>query len=225
MSSRVPVAVFALLALVPSLARAEFPYPKCGGPQAPSCTNVVDYQSYLFLPTTDPPTIPSDLSATNFRYSSLVDPAVPATAQELFGVRGPSIDKAWQITTGRPDVVIAVLDSGIKWNDVGDMNDLAAKVHLNAAERRSPRARATATTGTATASQRPRLPGDGTHSQDSRVSDQNGNGIIDPQDLIKIFLRRHRIDDGNGYVDDIAGWTSTRTTTIRSTMFLRPRYR
>ena len=42
---------------------------------------------------------------------------VPATAQELFGVRGLSVDKAWQVTTGRSDVVIAVLDSGIMWND------------------------------------------------------------------------------------------------------------
>ena len=26
---------------------------------------------------------------------------VPNTPQELFGVRGPSVDKAWQVTTGR----------------------------------------------------------------------------------------------------------------------------
>ena len=124
----------ALILAAPALARAEFPYPTCGGPLAPACTDPADYESYLFLPTTDPPTIPSDLSATNFRFSSLVDPAVPATAQELFGVRGPSVDKAWQVTTGRPDVVLAILDSGIEWHDVGDMGDLADKVHLNAAE-------------------------------------------------------------------------------------------
>ena len=59
---------------------------------------------------------------------------MPATAQELFGVRGPSVDKAWQVTTGRPDVVLAILDSGIEWRDAGAMGDLAAKVHLNAAE-------------------------------------------------------------------------------------------
>jgi len=206
MSCRLSLAVFALLALVPTLARAEFPYPTCGGPQAPSCTNVVDYQSYLFLPTTDPPTLPSEVSATNFRYSSLVDPAVPATAQELFGVRGPSVDKAWQITTGRPDVVIAVLDSGIKWNSVGDMNDLAAKVHLNAAELPLPEGTSNGydRNGDGVFNVRDYL-ADGTHAQDSRVSDQNGNGIIDPEDLIKIFSDGVD-DDGNGYVDDIAGW-------------------
>src|SRR5262249_56477822 len=120
-----------LLLLVPVLARAEFPYPTCGGPLPPSRPNPADYESYLFLPTTMPPTIPSDLSSTNFRFSSLVDPSVPNTAQELFGVRGPSVDKAWQVTTGRPDVVIAVLDSGIEWQNSGAMNDLAAKVHLH----------------------------------------------------------------------------------------------
>src|ERR1700752_1165193 len=103
MSTRIPLTAFLLLALLlPGAARAEFPYPTCGGPLAPGCVGPADYESYLFLPTTMPPTIPSDLSATNFRFSSLVDPGVPATAQEVFGVRGPSVDKAWQMTTGRP---------------------------------------------------------------------------------------------------------------------------
>src|SRR5213594_1037396 len=174
-----------LLLLAPALARAEFPYPACGGSLAPACTNPADYQSYLFLPTTDPPTIPSDLSATNFRFSSLVDPAVPATAQELFGVRGPSVDKAWQITTGRPDVVVAILDSGIEWNNLGAMGDLANKVHLNAGELPVPEASTTGydRNGDGVFNVRDYL-ADGTHAQDSRVSDQNGNGIIDPEDLI-----------------------------------------
>ena len=36
-----------LLLLAPALARAEFPYPTCGGPLAPACTNPADYESYL----------------------------------------------------------------------------------------------------------------------------------------------------------------------------------
>lgn len=206
MPNRFALAALLLATVLPTAVRAEFPYPTCGGAFAPACTDPADYQSYLFLPTTDPPTIPSDLSATNFRYSSLVDPAVPATAQELFGVRGPSIDKAWQVTTGRPDVVVAILDSGIMWNSVGDMNDLAAKVRLNAGELPLPE-------GTTNGYDRNEdgvfnvrdYLADGTHAQDSRVSDQNGNGIIDPEDLIKIFSDGTDAD-GNGYVDDIAGW-------------------
>ncbi len=46
---------------------------------------------------------------------------------------------------------------------------------------------------------------DGIHPQDSRVSDQNGNGMINPEDLIFIFSDGVD-DDHNGYVDDIAGW-------------------
>ncbi len=206
MSLRTPFVALAVVLAITSVARAEFPYPKCGGPLAPGCTDPTDYESYLFLPTTDPPTIPSDLSATNFRFSSLVDPAVPPTAQELFGVRGPSVDKAWQVTTGRPDVVIAILDSGIMWNDLGAMGDLSAKVHLNSAELPLPEATTNGYDRNEDGAFNVRdYLADGTHVQDSRVSDQNGNGIIDPQDLIEIFSDSTDADS-NGYVDDIAGW-------------------
>ena len=40
---------------------------------------------------------------------------------------------------------------------------------------------------------------------DSRVGDRNGNGLLDPQDLIKAFSDG-RDGDHNGYVDDISGW-------------------
>ena len=51
--------LYVLLLLVFSApARAEFPYPKCGGPLAPSCTDPTDFASYLFLPPTVPPTVP-----------------------------------------------------------------------------------------------------------------------------------------------------------------------
>ena len=205
MSRRSSLLVVVLLVL-PALARAEFPYPTCGGPLAPACTDPTDFASYMFLPTTNPPTIPSDLSATNFRFSSLVDPAVPASAQELFGVRGPSVDKAWQITTGRPDVVLAILDSGIMWRDAGAMADLAAKVHLNRNELPQPEATTNGYDRNADGVFNVRdYLADGTHAQDSRVSDLNGNGVVDPQDLIAVFSDGTDADT-NGYVDDIAGW-------------------
>ena len=40
---------------------------------------------------------------------------------------------------------------------------------------------------------------------DPRLRDQNGNGILDPQDLIVAFSDK-KDDDRNGYIDDIAGW-------------------
>src|SRR5207302_3896617 len=43
------------------------------------------------------------------------------------------------------------------------------------------------------------------YDNDPRVSDRNGNGVIDPEDLILTFS--DGVDnDGDGYADDIAGW-------------------
>src|SRR5205085_2318551 len=40
---------------------------------------------------------------------------------------------------------------------------------------------------------------------DPAVTDVNGNGLTDPQDLIMLFSNGVD-DDGNGYADDISGW-------------------
>src|ERR1051326_2390687 len=40
------------------------------------------------------------------------DPLVANNPQELHGVKGAGTNIAWQTTTGRPDTVIAVMDSG-----------------------------------------------------------------------------------------------------------------
>ncbi|MDQ6748648.1 MAG: S8 family serine peptidase, partial [Candidatus Dormibacteraeota bacterium] len=42
-------------------------------------------------------------------------------------VSGVSVDKAWQLSLGRPDVVIAQVDTGINWTSA----DLRRQVHLN----------------------------------------------------------------------------------------------
>ena len=116
----------------------------------------------------------------------------------------PSVDTAWQTTTGRPDVTIAVLDSGIKWNDAGAMNDLRRKTWLNSGELPVP---------------------DGCTQHDCNsdgvfnVSDYAGDprvdlgdprrvgpaGVMTPQDLIIAFSNGND-GDSNGFVDDIAGW-------------------
>src|SRR5437870_1609558 len=62
------------------------------------------------------------------------DPSVLASSNELFGVSGMSVEIAWRLETGRSDVVIAVHDSGIKWNDIGALNDLRKKFYLNRGE-------------------------------------------------------------------------------------------
>ena len=161
-----------------------------------------------------------------------------ADRRELNGIRGAHLADAapvaqgWQTTTGRPDVTIAVLDSGIKWNDLGPMRDLRRKTRLRRAELPAPqRTRATASE-----------PGRDCADYDAPGDDLNGDGVFDvldyacdarvdpdpprgvgptftaadgpafagkpmlePQDVLIAFSDGTDAD-ANGYVDDIVGW-------------------
>ena len=169
---------------------AESPFPHAPAGQDPN-----DYANYLFLQPDDP--LPTDFNSWKLTSAQSQDPDVYQVPWELNGVMGASVDLAWQISTGRPDVVIAVLDSGIEWQF--PQNDLVNKIHLNRAELPLPLG---CTEYDCT--------NDGVfdirdYLNDPRVSDANGNGQIDPEDLI--FIWSDGTDaDGNGYVDDIAGW-------------------
>ena len=100
----------------------------------------------------NPGETPNDLDGdgNTFKFAATSDPSngpqINSNPFEMFGVRGahiddadPSVNTAWMTTTGRPDVSIAVLDSGIKWNDPGAMSDLRLKVRLNPGELPTPR--------------------------------------------------------------------------------------
>ncbi len=85
--------------------------------------------------------MPNEMSGCNgemWKFASTsvctTDPTVLISPNELFGVSGMSVEIAWRPETGRPDVVLAVLDSGIKWNDLGALNDLRKKFYLNRGE-------------------------------------------------------------------------------------------
>jgi MYXO-CTERM domain-containing protein len=126
---------------------------------------------------------------------------------------GMHIDRAWARTTGDPRVIVAVTDSGIDWND----GDLTNRLFLNRGELPPPMGCPGAD------GVKYDVNGDGrfnvqdyttvalhelpaaTKICDARVTDKNGNGILDPQDLIQVFSDG-KDDDGNGYVDDISGW-------------------
>jgi len=208
------VAVPVALLLAATAAHATFPYPP-----PPPGTAPQDYAAYLRLPSVSPPVRPVDFTGgTEWKLTSdpTGDPTIDSSPAELFGVRGMSVDLAWQVTTGRPDVLIAVLDSGIRWDDVGAMHDLARKVHINRGELPLPRDAAGHTkpessAGGAFLDPDPYdLNDDGVfdvsdYANDARVHDLNGNGLLDPQDLIRTFSDGTD-GDGNGYVDDIAGW-------------------
>ena len=123
---------------------------------------------------------------------------------------GMHADRAWQRTTGRTEVVIAVLDSGVRWG----RPDLINQFYINAGELDA---------------HRPAVPddyegdpfdvnGDGVFNikdyshffpdaETARLDGAPGNqnGRLDPQDLIRHFSDGTD-DDNNGYIDDISGW-------------------
>ncbi len=110
-------------------------------------------------------------------------------------VSGVRADAAWKISTGSPDVVIAIMDTGIRWDNAG----VRRKIWLNRNELPIPQG-----------ATRHDADGDGAftvddYKGDARVSDANGNGLLDGQDLIRAFSNQQD-EDGNGYIDDIAGW-------------------
>lgn len=124
---------------------------------------------------------------------------------------GQSADLAWLMSVGDPRVVIAVLDSGIKW----DERNLLTKHYINAAELRNcPPVGADPNAVDLLAEFD--VNKDGVfnirdYDTADWLTDLNMNGMRDPQDLIygddgDGACSDGIDDDGNGYVDDISGW-------------------
>ena len=128
---------------------------------------------------------------------------------------GMHADRAWQKTTGDRRVLIAVLDSGIKW----DSDDLVNKFYLNRNEMPPP---AEACRGPNFKASDPwDADGDGIFNTmdyvsengtgipktpcDPKVKDTNNNNMIDAGDLITVFSDG-KDDDNDGYIDNISGW-------------------
>ncbi len=141
------------------------------------------------------------------------------TEEEALGA-GTWTDFAWTRTTGDRRVVIAVLDSGINW----DERDLVNQHYISFAELSADGLDARclpAPEGGPPGLGRYDRDGDGslsmrdwfvglTTEDAATLSDEidamgNRNGLADPGDLIT-FCSDGVDDDGNGYVDDISGW-------------------
>ena len=167
---------------------------------------------------TQPQNQPNDPDyAGDWNYWSYIPPANANLVSQYERTIGSGIhaDEAWEHTIGDRRVLIAVIDSGIEW----DNKDLVNKMYLNRGELPVP----DAACGTAAGADKWDVNGDGTFNVqdythatgaqlptpdticDPRVSDVNGNGVLDAEDLIKTFSDG-KDDDGNGYVDDISGW-------------------
>ena len=102
-------------------------------PAPPAGTDPENFAAYLRTPALTPPVRPanwnnggSDWKLTSARTSNQL---VSSNPQELCGVEGNSVDTAWQVTTGRPDTVIAITDSGIEWCNTGVVDKIALNRH------------------------------------------------------------------------------------------------
>jgi len=201
------VALGALLASAGS-AGADVPFPSCE--DVPGCTDPTDYGAYLFNPPENvlgaPPGagIPDDFDRNG------------GDAWKYLDGTGLNVIGAWGLSTGRPDVVVAVLDSGIRWRDA----DVRAKAALNVDELPVPQDCPPPVSPLQSSFD---CDADGVVNVDDFagvacpggvVSDANGNanGQLDAQDLILLCSdgvdgwagRGVRVP--NGFVDDISGW-------------------
>jgi hypothetical protein len=189
---------------------------------------------------TDPANWPNDPDyASRWNYWSFLPPQDVGTkpylsADVALGASGMSVDKAWALTTGVPQVHIAILDSGIEWDNADIVNKVALNMGELTGTAKPQDAGGNACGGTGALAGYD-CNGDGVFSMkdyaddprftpivtgdkcfvgmdplqpsttDRMAGDLNHNCILDPGDLILMFSDG-KDDDGNGYVDDIAGW-------------------
>ena len=224
----------AVLAAGSGTALAAFPFEPQGA--------ATEYDEYR-LPPERP--VPNDLGGKlDWMYASTPPPprAFPPgphpltlDARELDGVRGGWVvdrnrnaPQAWHTTTGRPDVTIAVLDSGIEWNSDDMYRDIRKKTLISKGEAKKPEPAAERTPtepGEDCAAHAGRagawdVNGDGVfnivdYACDGRVDPAPANGVgplhpdntpaLDPQDVL-IAFDDDVDDDRNGYEDDMVGW-------------------
>ncbi|MCO4774029.1 MAG: VCBS repeat-containing protein [Deltaproteobacteria bacterium] len=196
MSSRVLLVLIVLLGTLPaSAAFAQLlpAFPQCG--DGGDCPQDFDTSGDWNLSSTYPPES---------------NPANLLPGEQGLG-SGLWADRAWQFTTGRNDVSIAVLDSGIHWEN----GDLVNKHYINPAELPAPDGYPRDAAGDHRGTYD--FNGDGVFNmedwaEDARITVDLGqnatshpDGVKDPSDLIAYFSDGVD-DDGNGYIDDISGW-------------------
>lgn len=147
-------ALAAALALTAPAASADFPYTGPTGnahdpttwklPPGVAPSNFDDDWKLAATPEQSPQSAalvnPKPDELCGVRGASVLDSnaVFPPTANSCMGA-GTPVNTAFEQTLGRPDVVISVLDSGIKWNDRGAMVAVRKKVWLNAGELPAPR--------------------------------------------------------------------------------------
>lgn len=224
--------LLACLLALPAVAVAAFPgtdpaesprantpndpdFDPCEGDDAqgpPSCSSYweEEFRAFGFSPDSanQVPLVPHAVGATQYSDCSQLDAqgrAANAAAgdPQCAQIAGVRADTAWKYSPGSPGVAIAILDTGIRWQEP----ELVDKIHLNAAELPAPQQANGSSCGDDCNS-------DGAfnvedYAADPRVQkaagDSESDSILDGSDLIATFSDGTDAD-GNGYVDDIAGW-------------------
>ncbi|MCB9490302.1 MAG: VCBS repeat-containing protein, partial [Deltaproteobacteria bacterium] len=114
-------------------------------------------------------------------------------------IPGLNATGAWKFHTGRPEILVADIDNGLKnYHDP----EVADRLFLNIGELPEPRI-GDDPCGDYDCNGDGRISASD-YAQDNRVSD-GGLGYVDPERLIDAFADG-KDDDNNGYVDDISGW-------------------
>jgi hypothetical protein len=180
-------------------------------------STTVDRQS-LENPQNQPDDLGGQWNLYGYMPSMFLDNPVISDSEKANGI-GMSVDRAWQRSIGDPRTIIAIIDSGFLWNN----RDLVNKWFLNRGELPPPNRTDCVGTDkydcngdgvfniqdytTATGHQQPDVStiADKTLLARADHGDVNGNGFLDPQDLIAAFSDGQD-NDGNGFVDDICGW-------------------
>lgn len=174
-----------------------------------------------------------DFAYAGVNYSESVRPGqwwlysfVPERARNAPLLRQPglasglSVDAAWRYGLGKPNVVVVFIDDGIDWSQP----ELADRIVLNSGELlHFPPSRQDQQPCAQLVPSDPKsprfdcaMPPDGAltvkdyaarlgWTDGQQGTDPNGNGVLDPGDLV-LLGSNVQDDDGNGFVDDIAGW-------------------
>ncbi len=122
-------------------------------------------------------------------------PQCTPNASDPENAAGGSEDKAWaKYSAGDGHTVIAYIEGGINWRN--EPEELADKVFLNKGELPKP---------TTPKQGKKKCAGALCAADYSDTQDSNGNGIVDPEDII-VRYSDGVDDDHNGYADDISGW-------------------
>ncbi len=176
-------------------------------PTTPLCTTYTEEDFRLFGFGPDSAVVGPDIRTPYWDCAQLDTAGQLANASQLdppcAQIAGIRADAAWKYSTGDPGTSIAILDTGIRWQD----RELVNKVRLNSDELPVPQ-----DGGVDCASDD--CNGDGAFdirdfADDGRVAQTDGDSesdsILDASDLIARFSDDNDNGD-NGYVDDIAGW-------------------